>query len=120
MVKYYTNKTSYDIIKVDIENDSVQSLNRDANVDCIYFIDEDGTIIVKNDDKVEKIEVNAGDFVVKFYSVDGNYKNKEYFVIRNEGIIDYFKRYKTYIEESKKNKCCDCCECNDCVKCENA
>ena len=70
MVKYYTNKTSYDIIKVDIENDSVQSLNRDANVDCIYFIDEDGTIIVKNDDKVEKIEVNAGDFVVKFYSVD--------------------------------------------------
>ena len=47
-------------------------------------------------------------------------KNKEYYVMRNEGIIDYFKRYRNHMEELRKNKCCDCCECNDCVKCENA
>lgn len=120
MVKYYTNRTNYDIIKVDIENDLVQPIDRNANVDYVYFIDEDGTIIVKDDDKVEKIEVNAGDVVVKFYSADENYKNKEYYVIRHEGIIDYFKRYRNHMEESRKNKCCNCCECNDCVKCENA
>lgn len=120
MVKYYTKRTDYDIIKVDIENDLVQSIDRNANVDYVYFIDEDGTIIVKDDDKVEKIEVNAGDVVVKFYSADENYKNKEYYVIRNEGIIDYFKRYRNHMEESRKNKCCNCCECNDRVKCENA
>ena len=38
MVKYYTNRTGYDIVKVDIENDLVQSIDRNANVDHVYFI----------------------------------------------------------------------------------
>ena len=120
MTKYYTNRTDYNIFKVDTENDSVQSINRNDNVDYIYFIEEDGIVIIKDEDKVEKIEVNAGDVVVRFYSADENYKNKEYYVIRHEGIIDYYKRYRNHMEESRKNKCCNCCECNDCVKCENA
>lgn len=109
MIKYIKND-GCSIIKFNTENlDTSLIANISTNINWIWILDEDGTL----DDE----QVNAGDVLIRFYAVSHKDKpsKKEYVLIKDERLKDYYKRLmeikKELFEESVKEPCNSCnCE----------
>lgn len=120
MIKYYVLDQVSSLFKLDTEKDTVNTIDYiRSNIDWIYRIPEDG-FLIKEDGS--KIEVKANDVVLKMYAPSKHYSDpKEYIVVKDKGIIDYYFRYLEYIEKLKeeRNSCKVSCERNDCDACSD-
>jgi len=119
MINYYTNVDKAIMHKVDFESRKFDTINCFSRIDYAYVVDEDGELIVTTKDGEKTYSVQSGDLVLKMYSLDKDYYNKEFIVIHNDKIKDYARRYKAFLEENSKEvecKNCDCAEIN-CTKC---
>lgn len=112
MIKYLDVTNGRDFIKFDKENEKMSALdNINSNVDWVWIIDEDGEFNGK--------EVKKGDVVFKMYSATSDYNEREYIIIKDEALKDYYRRLKEFYDNQRKptSKCCDCECCSDsCIK----
>lgn len=108
MVNYYAKQVDSDIYKVNFDTKKFNRINHFRRIDYIYFIDEDGVLTITTSNGEKTYDVHKGDIVLKMYSADEDYNNKEYFIVHNDDIIDYVNRYNAFIEENtNENECCD-------------
>nr|DAO43234.1 MAG TPA: hypothetical protein [Caudoviricetes sp.] len=117
MVKYCAKVKDANIYRVDFEKEEFESIGYFGDIDYRYIIPEDGILEItdKNGNK-KYIEVKQYDMVLKLYSSTGNYADKEYIVIDNPELKDYYRRRIERLEADKKarevatNKkpCCNC------------
>lgn len=119
MIKYYGLDQVSSLFKLDTEKDTVNTTNYiKSNIDWVYRIPEDG-FLIKEDGS--KIEVKANNIVLKMYPVNHRYiGSKEYIVVEDKGIVDYYSRYLEYKEKLKEeeNSCkCPCELCDNCAAC---
>lgn len=101
MNKYIINKSS--LLKLDTETLDINTLNNSYNIDCMWFIEESGTL--KYDNK--EYEVKAGDTVMMMYRI-GDEKG-EVIILNNKELIENYKRRMKHYETKKAN-CNDNCE----------
>lgn len=117
MIKYIIDNKVGDMVSVDTDNvDNTKVLRSDWMIDYTYVINNDGVVIVKDDDEVvTKLAVKANDVLLKLYSPTGDGK-REFVVLSSDQIRDYVIRKKEFEakqkEERKANKCCE--NCNEC------
>lgn len=117
MVKFYTKVTDGSIYKVDFENENFEVADYFNGIADSYIMPEDGVLEVTLKDGSKKtIEVKKHDLVLKLYSTTNNYYDKEYIVIDNPELKDYYRRRIENIEANRKageatmsEKCC--CDC---------
>lgn len=103
MIKYLGINEGNGLIKFNKENEELKVLNNQSSmIDWLWIADEDGELNGK--------EVKAGDIILRMYGIDDRYK-REYFIINDEALKDYYKRVIEYHkQQEEKNSCCDCCE----------
>lgn len=111
MINYYAKQTENYVYKVDFDTKKFNRVEHFGRMDYIYFIDEDGMFTVTTSDGEKTYEVHKGDLVLKLYSAGEDYDDKEFFIIHNDGIIDYVNRYNTFVKENKKRKYTDEAKC---------
>jgi hypothetical protein len=119
MVKYCAKvKDSSSIYRVDFEKEEFEPIGYFSDIDYRYIMPEDGILEItdKNGNK-KSIEVKQYDMVLKMYSTTGDYDDKEYIVIDNLELKDYYRRRIARLEADKKareiainQKCCCNCE----------
>lgn len=117
MVKYCAKVNNANIYKVDFEKEEFESVSYFSDIDYRYIIPEDGIleIIDKNGNK-KSIEVKQYDMLLKMYSTTGDYDDKEFIVIDNPELKDYYRRRIERLEADRKARkavsgekvCCDC------------
>lgn len=117
MVKYCAKVNNANIYKVDFEKEEFESVSYFSDIDYRYIIPEDGILEItdKNGNK-KSIEVKQYDMILKMYSTTGDYDDKEFIVIDNPELKDYYRRRVERLEADRKarevaiNKkgCCDC------------
>ena len=117
MVKYCAKVNNANIYKVDFEKEEFESVGYFSDIDYHYIIPEDGILEItdKNGNK-KSIEVKQYDMILKMYSTTGDYDDKEFIVIDNPELKDYYRRRIERLEADRKarkvatNKrgCCDC------------
>lgn len=117
MIKYCAKVKNSIIYKVDFEKEEFEVIDHFSDIDYRYIIPEDGILEItdKNGNK-KSIEVKQYDLVLKMYSTTGNYDDKEFIVIDNPELKDYYRRRIARLEANKKAKeaanneecCCDC------------
>lgn len=105
------------IYKVDFEKEEFEVIDYFSDIDYRYIIPEDGILEItdKNGNK-KSIEVKQYDMILKMYSTTGNYEDKEFIVIDNPELKDYYRRRIARLEADKKAReaannekcCCDC------------
>lgn len=112
MIKYLDVTNRGGFIKFDKENEKMSALdNVNSNIDWVWIIDEDGEFNGK--------EVKKGDVVFKMYSTTSNCNEREYIILKDETLKDYYRRLKEFYDNQRKSisKCCDCECCSDsCIK----
>lgn len=117
MVKFYTKVTGGSIYKVDFENENFEVVDYFNGISDNYIMPEDGVLEVTLKDGSKKtIEVKKHDLVLKLHSTTNNYYDKEYIVIDNPELKDYYRRRIENIEANRKAReatmsekcCCDC------------
>lgn len=117
MVKYCAKVKDANIYKVDFEKEEFEHIGYFSDIDYRYIIPEDGVLEITNKDgNKESIEVKQYDMVLKMYSTTGNYEDKEYIVIDNPELKDYYRRRVERLEADRKERevtinekcCCDC------------
>lgn len=111
MINYYTNVDKGVLYKVDFELRKFNIIDYFSRIDYAYVVDEDGELTVTTKDGEKTYSVQSGDLVLRMYSVDGDYRNKEFIVIHNDEIKDYARRYKAFLEENSKKTECEDCDC---------
>lgn len=119
MINYYTNVDKGVLYKVDFESRKFDTIEYFRGIDYAYVVDEDGELIATTKDGEKTYSVQSGDLVLRMYSADDDYYNKEFIVIHSNEIKDYARRCKAFLEEnSKKTECedCDCAKVNH-IKC---
>lgn len=117
MVKYCAKVNNANIYKVDFEKEEFESVSYFSDIDYRYIIPEDGILEItdKNGNK-KSIEVKQYDMLLKMYSTTGDYDDKEFIVIDNPELKDYYRRRIERLEADRKAKkavsgekvCCDC------------
>lgn len=117
MVKYCAKVNNANIYKVDFEKEEFESVSYFSDIDYRYIIPEDGILEItdKNGNK-KSIEVKQYDMLLKMYSTTGDYDDKEFIVIDNPELKDYYRRRVERLEADRKarevttdEKCrCDC------------
>lgn len=117
MVKYCAKINNANIYKVDFEKEEFESVSHFSDIDYRYVIPEDGILEItdKNGNK-KSIEVKQYDLLLKMYSTTGDYDDKEFIVIDNPELKDYYRRRIERLEADRKARkavsgekvCCDC------------
>lgn len=117
MTKYCAKVKNSIIYKVDFEKEEFEVIDYFSGIDYCYIIPEDGILEItdKNGNK-KSIEVKQYDMILKMYSTTGNYEDKEFIVIDNPELKDYYRRRIARLEADKKAReaannekcCCDC------------
>lgn len=117
MVKYCAKVNNAKIYKVDFEKEEFESVGYFSDIDYRYIIPEDGILEItdKNGNK-KSIEVKQYDLLLKMYSTTGDYDDKEFIVIDNPELKDYYRRRIERLEADRKARkvtteercCCDC------------
>lgn len=117
MVKYCAKVNNANIYKVDFEKEEFESVSHFSDTDYRYIIPEDGILEItdKNGNK-KSIEVKQYDLLLKMYSTTGDYDDKEFIVIDNPELKDYYRRRIERLEADRKARkvtteercCCDC------------
>ena len=117
MVKYCAKVNNANIYKVDFEKEEFESVGYFRDIDYRYIIPEDGILEItdKNGNK-KSIEVKQYDLLLKMYSTTGDYDDKEFIVIDNPELKDYYRRRIERLEADRKARkvtteercCCDC------------
>lgn len=117
MVKYCAKVNNANIYKVDFEKEEFESVSHFSDIDYRYLIPEDGILEItdKNGNK-KSIEVKQYDMLLKMYSTTGDYDDKEFIVIDNPELKDYYRRRIERLEADRKARkavsgekvCCDC------------
>lgn len=117
MVKYCAKINNANIYKVDFEKEEFESVSYFNDIDYRYIIPEDGILEItdKNGNK-KSIEVKQYDLLLKLYSTTGDYDDKEFIVIDNPELKDYYRRRIERLEADRKARkvttekkcCCDC------------
>lgn len=117
MVKYCAKINNANIYKVDFEKEEFESVSYFSDIDYRYIIPEDGILEItdKNGNK-KSIEVKQYDLLLKMYSTTGDYDDKEFIVIDNPELKDYYRRRIERLEADRKarkvttkERCyCDC------------
>lgn len=117
MVKYCAKINNANIYKVDFEKEEFESVSYFSDIDYCYIIPEDGILEItdKNGNK-KSIEVKQYDLLLKMYSTTGDYDDKEFIVIDNPELKDYYRRRIERLEADRKARkvtteercCCDC------------
>jgi hypothetical protein len=117
MVKYCAKINNANIYKVDFEKEEFESVSYFSDIDYRYVIPEDGILEItdKNGNK-KSIEVKQYDLLLKMYSTTGDYDDKEFIVIDNPELKDYYRRRIERLEADRKARkvttekrcCCDC------------
>lgn len=117
MVKYCAKVNNANIYKVDFEKEEFESVSYFSDIDYRYIIPEDGILEItdKNGNK-KSIEVKQYDMLLKMYSTTGDYDDKEFIVIDNPELKDYYCRRIERLEADRKARkavsgekvCCDC------------
>lgn len=117
MVKYCAKINNVNIYKVDFEKEEFESVSYFSDIDYRYIIPEDGILEItdKNGNK-KSIEVKQYDLLLKMYSTTGDYDDKEFIVIDNPELKDYYRRRIERLEADRKARkvttekrcCCDC------------
>ena len=117
MVKYCAKVNNANIYKVDFEKEEFESVSHFSDIDYRYIIPEDGILELtdKNGNK-KSIEVKQYDLLLKMYSTTGDYDDKEFIVIDNPELKDYYRRRIERLEADRKARkavsgekvCCDC------------
>lgn len=118
MVKYCAKINNANIYKVDFEKEEFESVSYFSDIDHRYVIPEDGILEItdKNGNK-KSIEVKQYDLLLKMYSTTGDYDDKEFIVIDNPELKDYYRKRIERLEADRKarkvtteNRCCCDCE----------
>lgn len=117
MVKYCAKINNANIYKVDFEKEEFESVSYFSDIDYRYIIPEDGILEItdKNGNK-KSIEVKQYDMLLKMYSTTGDYDDKEFIVIDNPELKDYYRRRIERLGADRKARkavsgekvCCDC------------
>lgn len=117
MVKYCAKVNNANIYKVDFEKEEFESVSHFSAVDYRYIMPEDGILEItdKNGNK-KTIEVKQYDVLLKMYSTTDDYDDKEFIVIDNPELKDYYRRRIERLEADRKARkvatnersCCDC------------
>ena len=117
MVKYCAKVNNANIYKVDFEKEEFEAVSYFSDIDYRYIIPEDGILEItdKNGNK-KSIEVKQYDMLLKMYSTTGDYDDKEFIVIDNPELKDYYRRRIERLEADRKARkavsgekvCCDC------------
>lgn len=120
MIKYCAKVNNANIYKVDFEKEEFESVSYFSDIDYRYIIPEDGILEItdKNGNK-KSIEVKQYDMLLKMYSTTGDYDDKEFIVIDNPELKDYYRRRIERLEADRKARkarkavsgekvCCDC------------
>lgn len=117
MVKYCAKVNNANIYKVDFEKEEFESVSYFSDIDYRYIIPEDGILEItdKNGNK-KSIEVKQYDMLLKMYSTTDDYDDKEFIVIDNPELKDYYRRRIERLEADRKARkavsgekvCCDC------------
>lgn len=117
MVKYCAKVNNANIYKVDFEKEEFESVSHFSDIDYRYIMPEDGILEItdKNGNK-KSIEVKQYDLILKMYSTTGDYDDKEFIVIDNPELKDYYRRRIERLEADRKARkvtteercCCDC------------
>ena len=117
MVKYCAKINNANIYKVDFEKEEFESVSYFSDIDYRYIIPEDGILEItdKNGNK-KSIEVKQYDMILKMYSTTGDYNDKEFIVIDNPELKDYYRRRIERLKADRKARnvtteercCCDC------------
>lgn len=117
MVKYCAKVNNANIYKVDFEKEEFESVSHFSNVDYRYIMPEDGILEItdKNGNK-KTIEVKQYDVLLRMYSTTDDYDDKEFIVIDNPELKDYYRRRIERLEADRKARkvatnersCCDC------------
>lgn len=117
MVKYCAKINNANIYKVDFEKEEFESVSHFSDIDYRYIIPEDGILeITDKDGNKKSIEVKQYDMLLKMYSTTGDYDDKEFIVIDNPELKDYYRRRIERLEADRKarkvttekGRCCDC------------
>lgn len=117
MVKYCAKVNNANIYKVDFEKEEFESVGYFSDIDYRYIIPEDGILeITDKDGNKKSIEVKQYDLLLKMYSTTGDYDDKEFIVIDNPELKDYYRRRIERLEADRKARkvtteercCCDC------------
>ena len=117
MIKYCAKVKNSNIYKVDFEKEEFEVIGYFSDIDYCYIMPEDGILEITDEDGNKKsIEVKQYDMVLKMYSTTDNYQDKEYIVIDNPELKDYYRRRVERLEADRKarevttdEKCrCDC------------
>lgn len=115
MIKYLNTTDGSYLIKFNKETEEVKSLeNISTNIDWMWIADEDGELDGK--------EIKAGDIIFRMYGIGRDRYNakREYIILKDEALIEYYKRLKAYYDEERKSReeCCDCEDttCGHCIK----
>lgn len=111
MVKYCAKVNNANIYKVDFEKEEFESVSYFSDIDYRYIMPEDGILEItdKNGNK-KSIEVKQYDMILKMYSTTGDYDDKEFIVIDNPELKDYYRRRIERLEADRKatRGCCNC------------
>ena len=104
MVKYLNTINGSYLHKFNKETEEIKSLeNISPNIDRTWIADEDGELDGK--------EIKAGDVIFRMYGIEERYgSEREYIIIKDEALIDHYKRLKASYDEPKKSmeENCDC------------
>lgn len=108
MNKYIISKKNT-LIKLDTDKLDVDHINHSYDIDHIWFIEEDGIIVIEG----EEHEVKKGCVVLLMYRIGGEGK-EEIIIINNNDLSNYYERKKEYFEKERnrisEKKICDSCE----------
>ena len=98
MIKYINDARgiSSTLVKFNSKTLDVASIdNLYINIDYMWLADEDGELNGK--------PVSAGDIIVRMYAVKDDNRGGEIFIIKDEALRDYYKRYIEYRESLRVN-----------------
>ena len=99
MKKYFNKRTNGDVYVVEFENQKFDTLKyNSASIDRSYFIEEDGTFIVldENGDELESFEVKANDVVLRMYPYTKNWQEKVYIRITDPALLAYYDNLREH------------------------
>lgn len=107
MIKYIIKKDISNAVKIDTDTNNVDILKTEWVIDRTYFIDKTGVCVMDG----QSFDVKEGDMIIKLYAIDEK-SDKEYVIISNPQITDYFNRLAEY----EKLECCGPVALNDCTE----
>lgn len=105
MIKYCAKVKNANIYKVDFEKEEFEPVSYFSGIDYRYIIPEDGILeITDKDGNKKSIEVKQYDMVLRLYSTTSSYDDKEYIVIDNPELKDYYRRRIERLEADRKER----------------